>query len=50
MPIETSIFTPLAWLPSPPLGYRFLTKPQLLVRFSDLPLESVPQSGVLTNI
>ena len=50
MPIETFVFTPLACLPSPPVGYRFLTRPQLLVRFSALPLEGVSRSAVLTNI
>jgi hypothetical protein len=51
MPIETSVFTPLTWVPSPPVGSRFLTRPQLLVRFSALPLEGIPPSGVvLTNI
>jgi hypothetical protein len=50
MPIETSVFTPLTSLPSPPVGDRFLTRPQLLVRFSALPLEGVPQSAVFTHI
>lgn len=51
MPIEASALSAVfACLPPLPVCYRFLARPQLLIRFSALPREGVPRLAVLTRI